>query len=66
MTMATGTAGAIWTSEMPGRLAVHLPDVDAATRAKLFGSITSVMALPFGNPTREGVIAGTLRRALPS
>lgn len=49
-------AGAIWTSEM---LAVYLPDSDQATRDELSGSITDVMAFPFGDPTREGVIAGT-------
>ena len=44
---------------MPVKLAAHLPGVDQATRDALFGSITDVMALPFGDPTREGVIAGT-------
>ena len=43
---------------MPARLAAHLPGVDQAARDKLFGSITDVMALPFGDPTREGAIAG--------
>ena len=56
-----GAAGAIWTSEMPVKLAEHLPDVDQATRDSLFGSITDVMAFPFGDPTREGVIAGASR-----
>ncbi len=51
-------AGAIWTSEMPAKLAQHLPDTDQATRDALFGSITDVMTYPFGDPTREGVIAG--------
>ena len=57
-------AGAIWTSEMPVKLTEHLPDVDQATRDSLFGSITDVMAFPFGDPTRDGVIAGTSRPAL--
>ena len=52
-------AGAIWTSEMLAKLAVYLPDSDQAARDELFGSITDVMAFPFGDPTREGVIAGT-------
>ena len=59
-----GAAGAIWTSEMPVKLAEHLPGVDQATRDSLFGSITDVMAFPFGDPTRDGVIAGTSRPAL--
>ncbi len=44
---------------MPVKLAEHLPNVNQTTRDELFGSITDVMALPFGDPTREGVIAGT-------
>ncbi|KAI1784448.1 drug:h+ antiporter [Ganoderma leucocontextum] len=55
--VGSAVAGAIWTSEMPIKLAEHLPNVDQTTRGKLFGSITDVMALPFGDPTREGVIA---------
>ena len=43
---------------MPVKLAEHLPNVNQTTRDELFGSITDVMALPFGDPTREGVIAG--------
>ncbi|KAM5541824.1 hypothetical protein V8D89_004553 [Ganoderma adspersum] len=55
--VGSAVSGAIWTSEMPVKLAEHLPDVDQATRDSLFGSITDVMAFPFGDPTREGVIA---------
>ena len=58
-TVTCTAAGAIWTSEMPVKLAEHLPNVNQTTRDQLFGSITDVMALPFGDPTREGVIAGT-------
>ncbi|PPQ72102.1 hypothetical protein CVT26_006880 [Gymnopilus dilepis] len=50
------SAGAIWTNEMPKRLAVHLPFVSADERATLFGSITSVTSYPRGDPIREGAI----------
>nr|VWP00768.1 C3H1-type domain-containing protein [Ganoderma boninense] len=55
--IGSAVAGAIWTSEMPVKLAEHLPGTDQATRDALFGSITDVMAFPFGDPTREGAIA---------
>ena len=44
---------------MPAKLAEHLPNANETTRAQLFGSIQDVMTLPFGDPTRQGVIAGT-------
>ena len=44
---------------MPVKLAQHLPDVPQETRDQLFGSITSIMTLPFDDPVRQGVIAGT-------
>ena len=43
---------------MPEKLAGHLPNVNATERAELFGSITSIAALPYDDPTRQGVIAG--------
>ena len=43
---------------MPDKLAQHLPNVNATERAELFGSITSIAALPYDDPTRQGVIAG--------
>ncbi|KAI1788542.1 hypothetical protein LXA43DRAFT_1063523 [Ganoderma leucocontextum] len=53
---AVGSAVAcgIWTSEMPVKLAEHLQNVNQTTRNALFGSI---MAFPFGDPVRDGVIA---------
>ena len=42
---------------MPGKLAEHLPALNQTERDTLFGSITSVMVLPFDDPTRQGVIA---------
>ena len=42
---------------MPDKLAQHLPNVNATERAELFGSITSIAALPYDDPTRQGVIA---------
>ncbi|KAF5338766.1 hypothetical protein D9611_013329 [Ephemerocybe angulata] len=54
--IGSAIAGSIWTSMMPDKLAEHLPFVDEATRAKLFGSITAVAAQPRGSPIREGVI----------
>ena len=43
---------------MPAKLAEHLPNANETARAALFGSITDVMAFPFDDPTRVGVIAG--------
>lgn len=43
---------------MPGKLAKHLPQLSAADREALFGSITDVTKYPRGNPIREGVIGG--------
>ncbi|KAM5539164.1 hypothetical protein V8D89_007037, partial [Ganoderma adspersum] len=55
--VGSAVAGSIWTSEMPAKLAEHLPNANQTTRDQLFGSIPDVMKLPFGDPTREGVIA---------
>ena len=44
---------------MPKELEKHLPNLNATERATLFGDITSVTALPYDDPTRQGVIAGT-------
>lgn len=43
---------------MPDKLAQHLPQLSAAERATLFGSITTVTQYERGDPIREGVIAG--------
>ncbi|KAI0737855.1 hypothetical protein C8Q80DRAFT_1276262 [Daedaleopsis nitida] len=53
-----GARGAIWANTMPKKVAKHLPDVDATTRAELFESITDVLAFPYDDPTRQGFIAG--------
>ncbi|KAF7338159.1 hypothetical protein MVEN_02040800 [Mycena venus] len=50
-------AGAIWSSEMPSKLAQHLPFLSQAERDKLFGSITEAASKPRGDPVREGVIS---------
>ncbi|KAJ7271946.1 drug:h+ antiporter [Mycena haematopus] len=50
-------AGAIWTSEMPSKLAHYLPSLSPAERDKLFGSITEAASKPRGDPIREGVIS---------
>ncbi|KAL1938676.1 hypothetical protein VTO73DRAFT_11279 [Trametes versicolor] len=55
--VGSGVAGAIWTNTMPKQLEKHLPALNATERADLFGSITTVTALPFDDPTRQGVIA---------
>ncbi|KAI0367339.1 drug:h+ antiporter [Pilatotrama ljubarskyi] len=55
--IGSAVAGAIWTNTMPGKLAEHLPALNQTERDTLFGSITSVMVLPFDDPTRQGVIA---------
>jgi hypothetical protein len=54
-------AGALWTNIMPGKLEKHLPFLTEAKREELFGSITSVMTSPRGDPVREGVIQGAFR-----
>ncbi|KAF8598531.1 drug:h+ antiporter [Ceratobasidium sp. AG-I] len=54
---AIGTAIAPKSSNtMPKQLEIHLPGVNATTRDTLFGSITSIVAYPPGDPIREGVI----------
>ncbi|CAG8718768.1 104_t:CDS:2, partial [Acaulospora colombiana] len=55
---AIGSAigGAIWTQIMPRNIAKHLPDVDEATRAELFGSIVSIVSRPADDPVRLGVV----------
>ncbi|CDO70201.1 hypothetical protein BN946_scf184942.g1 [Trametes cinnabarina] len=65
--VGSAVAGAIWTNTMPGKLAEHLPALNQTERDTLFGSITSVMVLPFDDPTRQGVIAAygdTMRNML--
>ena len=59
-------AGAVWTNTMPQKLAEHLPGVNATARAELFGSITDVLAFPYDDPTRQGVIAGAFPPPSPS
>ena len=51
---------------MPDKLAQHLPNVNATERAELFGSITSIAALPYDDPTRQGVILGESLSPPPS
>ncbi len=64
--VGSALAGAIWTNTMPDKLAAHLPNVDPDTRAQLFGSITSITALPYDDPTRQGAIAGECFPPFPS
>ncbi|RDB27339.1 Siderophore iron transporter 3 [Hypsizygus marmoreus] len=54
--IGSAIAGAIWTNLMPGKLALHLPDVSEEDRATLFGSIVAAIEYPRGSPIREGVI----------
>lgn len=54
--VGSAVAGAIWTNTMPDKLAAHLPSLNQTELDTLFGSITSVMALPFDDPVRVGVI----------
>ncbi|TYJ53067.1 hypothetical protein B9479_006299 [Cryptococcus floricola] len=49
-------AAAIWTDMMPDELARQLPDVAAATRTKLYGSITAITKYSFDDPVRQGCI----------
>ncbi|KAJ7444936.1 drug:h+ antiporter [Mycena latifolia] len=50
-------AGAIWNSQMPSKLALHLPFLSQPERDVLFGSITEAASKPRGDPVREGVIS---------
>ncbi|KAJ7510037.1 major facilitator superfamily domain-containing protein [Mycena galericulata] len=50
-------AGAIWSSQMPSKLALHLPFLSPSEREVLFGSITEAAGRPRGDPVREGVIS---------
>jgi hypothetical protein len=52
------SAGAIWSSQMPSRLAHYLPFLSQSERNVLFGSITEAGSKPRGHPIREGVISG--------
>ncbi|KDN44660.1 hypothetical protein RSAG8_05425, partial [Rhizoctonia solani AG-8 WAC10335] len=56
--IGTAIAGGIWTNTMPRQLEIHLPGVNATTRAELLGSITTITTYPPrpGDPIREGVI----------
>lgn len=54
--IGTAIAGGIWTNTMPKQLEIHLPGVNATTRETLFGSITTIVTYPPGDPIREGVI----------
>ena len=42
---------------MPGKIALHLPFLDEATRQQLYGSIVAVMLRPRDDPVRLGVIS---------
>ncbi|KAJ6525618.1 drug:h+ antiporter [Mycena capillaripes] len=50
-------AGAIWSSQMPSKLAQHLPFLSQPERDILFGSITETASKPRGNAVREGIIS---------
>ncbi|KAJ7097775.1 drug:h+ antiporter [Mycena belliarum] len=50
-------AGAIWSSQMPLKLAHHLPFLSQDQRDVLFGSIAEAGSKPRGDPVREGVIS---------
>ncbi|KAF7323193.1 hypothetical protein HMN09_00099800 [Mycena chlorophos] len=49
-------AGAIWSDQMPERLAHYLPSLSQAERDRLFGSIIEAASKPLGDPVRDGVI----------
>ncbi|KAF9443003.1 drug:h+ antiporter [Macrolepiota fuliginosa MF-IS2] len=50
-------AGALWTNMMPGKLAKYLdPLLSKEVQLELFGSITTAVQYPRGDPIREGVI----------
>lgn len=59
--IGSALSGAIWTNLMPDKLAQHLPFMSDEERAKIYGSITAVVAYPRGHPIREGVINGEYR-----
>ncbi|KAK7020478.1 major facilitator superfamily domain-containing protein [Favolaschia claudopus] len=50
-------AGAIWSSQMPSKLAEYLPFLSPSERDKLYGSLNEAASKPRGDPVREGVIS---------
>ncbi|KAF9269901.1 drug:h+ antiporter [Marasmius fiardii PR-910] len=57
---AVGNAisGAIWTNEMPSRLAVHLPNLNETERSQIFASISLIRDQYLeGSETRIGIVA---------
>ena len=59
-------AGAIWSEVMPRKLGEYLPQLSPEARDRLFGSITDIRALPYDDPTRQGVIEGASSLSLSS
>lgn len=56
--MVVCVAGAIWSNQMPERLAHYLPQLSDKERHELFGSVEKAAERPRGDPVREGVILG--------
>ncbi|KAK7447416.1 hypothetical protein VKT23_014125 [Stygiomarasmius scandens] len=55
--IGSAAAGAVWTNNMPEKLAQYLPDVSEEDRAALFGSISTVITqYERGSAVRNGVI----------
>ncbi|KAI3606432.1 h+ antiporter [Moniliophthora roreri] len=50
-------AGAIWSNQMPDKLAQYLPNVNATERASIYSSISFIRDMyPEGSETRDGII----------
>ncbi|KAI9322771.1 major facilitator superfamily domain-containing protein, partial [Dichotomocladium elegans] len=54
--IGSAIATAIWTNQMPGQLAAHVPTTNSTLLTELYSSITIIKEYPAGDPIREGVI----------
>ena len=54
---AVGSAisGAVWSANMPGKIAKYLPAADKAKALTIYGSLTEQLAYPMGSPARMGI-----------
>lgn len=54
--LGSAIATAVWTNQMPGELAKHVPTNNTTLINELYSSITNIGAYPAGDPIREGAI----------
>ncbi|KAI9489570.1 major facilitator superfamily domain-containing protein [Zychaea mexicana] len=54
--IGSAIATAVWGTQMPHQLSVHVPGNNATLNAELFGAITKIMDYPADDPIRIGAI----------